>query len=99
MQFRKRPTEPIFKDAWNIADAIAYKTEQELRLAKAVSTEGQEHRAVRLSDDIERLDTLITSRLTAWEFTYGNGSAWFQHIEGHPKHLAIHHKYATISAA
>jgi hypothetical protein len=88
MQYLKSPTEPIFYDAYAIADAIVYQEDQETRMLLAIKREGlMSNKVAALSDDITRLSVLIQDRITAFENKYGDTSPykWHQHLADHKR--------------
>jgi hypothetical protein len=83
MQYLKSPTEPIFYDAYAIADAIVYQQDQETRMELAIKRHGlMSDKVANLSNDIVRLSVLITQRIQAWEANYGSttDAKWHQHL-------------------
>jgi hypothetical protein len=83
MQYVKSPTEPIFYDAYAIADAIVYQQDQETRMLLAIKRQGlMSSKVAGLSNDIVRLDVLIRDRITAFENKYSDITPfkWHQHL-------------------
>lgn len=82
MRIAKSPTEPIFYDAYSIADAILYQQTQETRLESAMKREGiMSDKAAQLSNDIVRLSVLIKDRIAAWDANYSStGHKWEQYL-------------------
>jgi hypothetical protein len=82
MRVIKSPTEPIFYDAYCIADAIVYQQDQETRLQLAIKREGiMSNKVARLSNDMVRLSVLIKDRIAAWESNYSStGHRWDQYL-------------------
>lgn len=86
MEYNERPSQPIFNDAYSIADAIAHQQNQEARLAKAIARLGiLSDTVTRLSNDIVRLDVLIRTRIQAWETDYGTVQSWKKYVINHPQ--------------
>ena len=88
MRVTKSPKEPIFYDAYMIADAIVYQQDQEARLQLAIKREGiMSNKAARLSNDIVRLSVLIKDRIAAWESNYSStGTRWDQCLPDYRQH-------------
>ena len=85
MDYRKQPTEPIFYDAYSIADAVVRQQDQQTRMNKVVTTDGlMSSKVVKLSDDIIRLEGLIQERITKWVADHGTAMVWSQYLDGHP---------------
>jgi hypothetical protein len=82
MRVAKSPTDPIFYDAYLIADAIVYQQDQERRLQLAIKRDGiMSNKAARLSNDIVRLSVLIKDRIAAWESNYSStGTRWNEYL-------------------
>lgn len=84
MRYNQQPTEPIVRDAYAIADAIVFQQEQETRQAKAIARDGiMSDKVAKLSNDIVRLQVLITDRTKAFEAAYGTTTTWKQYLDGH----------------
>jgi hypothetical protein len=91
MRVAKSPTEPIFYDAYLIADAIVYQQDQEARLQLAIEREGIiSNKVARLSNDIVRLSALIKDRIAAWESNHSStGTSWDQYLADYSKQHRI----------
>jgi hypothetical protein len=91
MRVIKSPTDPIFYDAYLIADAIVYQQDQEARLQLAIKRDGiMSNKVARLSNDIVRLSALIQDRIAAWDSSYSStGNRWHQYITDFPKQHRI----------
>ena len=85
MDYRKQPSEPIFYDAYSIADAVVRQQDQEKRMKKAIQHEGlMSAKASKLSQDILRLEGLIQERIAKWVANHGTAMVWSQYLDGHP---------------
>jgi hypothetical protein len=83
MQYLKSLTEPIFYDAYSIADAIICQQDQETRMLLAIKREGlMSNKVAELSNDIVRLSVLVQDRITAFENNYADVTPykWYQHL-------------------
>jgi hypothetical protein len=86
VKYLKAPTDPIFFDAYAIADAIVRQDNQEKRLNLLVERKGiMANGVAALSNDIVRLSVLIRTRIEAWETNYGSTTnyKWHQHLPDH----------------
>ena len=82
--YNQQPTEPIFRDAYSIADAVVRQRDQEKRMNKALEQQGVMGSTVyKLSADIARLQVLINDRVNAWVANYGTAMVWSQYLDGH----------------
>jgi hypothetical protein len=96
MQYLKSPTEPIFYDAYAIADAIVYQQDQETRLNRLVDRKGiMANGVAKLSNDIVRLSVLIRTRIESWEAAYGSTTdyKWHQHLPDYPRQHRLEGRY------
>jgi len=85
MDYRKQPTEPIFYDAYSIADAVVRQQDQQTRMDKAIATDGPiSNKVGKLSNDIVRLQILIEQRIAKWVVDHGTVMVWSQYLDGHP---------------
>lgn len=83
--YNQQPTDPIFRDAYSIADAVVRQHDQEKRMNKALEQQGAMGSTVhKLSADIVRLQNLINERVAVWVGNYGTAMVWSQYLDGHP---------------
>jgi hypothetical protein len=95
MRVQYRPADPIFDAAWSIADAIAYRQSQSVRLELEIKRNGiMTRRTTMLSNDIVRLDALVQERIKKWDEIYAPqaqsyATNWFQYLDGHPEQAKV----------
>jgi hypothetical protein len=82
MRIRKTPTEPIFYDAWVIADNVLYKNDREVFLTWRNSP----YKTQMLLEDLKRAEDLIEKRTAEWTANYGTEKSWTQYLDGHPRY-------------
>jgi len=83
MRFIKRPTEKIFDDAWNIADSMIQKADNEVFLARAKS----EYK-IRLHTELSGVNTrLIAERLDRWATEHDG--PWQRYLDSYPRYNQI----------
>lgn len=77
MRITNLPTEAKALDAYYIAQAVARKEDQAKFLTRANGSA-----AVRIQNDIARLDDLIETRVAEWVANHGTATVWTQHLDG-----------------
>jgi hypothetical protein len=81
LRIKEQPTEPIIRDAWTIAHAVAYKADQEKFLIRAT----RPYKIKMHAENIRRIRGLIEERIAAWDANYGPDKAWYQYIDDCPR--------------
>jgi hypothetical protein len=81
LQIKWTPEEPIFYDAWMIADVITYKADQEIFLTRAKT----DYKIKMHTENIKRAEGLIEQRIAAWIANYGTKMTWSQYIDDCPR--------------